>query len=149
MGTINYGSNDFFNIGFDLSWLDKFDDYDKETEINTIFDEITEILKGYNFTCFSIKIEPGYYEGFYIDIDFDWLYFDDYTEKRQTQKEITQMKRFLEECCYWGLVQYSPGWCTSYATEEQTKKAIKTAIRETRQKINAIPTYRNRKKVTE
>lgn len=146
MGTINYGSNDFFNIG--MLPCEYWDEYDKETEEAFLWEEITEELKRYDFNAFSVTLKQGYYEGMYIDIKFNWLYFDDYIEKRQAQKEITQLRAFLDKCCYWDMVQYFPGWCTSYATEEQTKKAIKTAIREIRQKIKDIPTYRTRKKVT-
>lgn len=144
MGTINYGHNDIFNIGINPD--NYIDEYEKETDINFLWDEITEELERYNFNAFSVSAEPGYYEGFYIKINFDWLYFDDHIEKLETQKEITQLKRFLEFCVYWDLVQYHPGWCTSYENEKETEKALKQAIKELRQNIKAIPTYRNYRK---
>lgn len=104
-------------------------------------EEVSEILKKYNFEYFTVKIEPGYYDGFYVDIDFDYIWLDDYQEKLTVLKETTQLKLFLLECCYMGLVKYSPGWCTGYYSEQETKQGIKQAIKEIKQTIKNYPTY--------
>lgn len=140
MGTINYGYNKYFNIGMNLSH--NYDEYDYQCEYEYQFEETQHTIDKYNFNFFKIGIENGYYEGFYIWIDFDFLYFDDWNEKRQMLKEITQLKHLLNELCYNGLVKYSPGWCTTYHTEEETKTAIKKAIRKTKEEIKHFPTYK-------
>lgn len=68
--------------------------------------------------------------------------FDDCTEKRDAQKEITEIKRFLLDCTAAGLVQYFPGWCTGYSTAKETRAAINAAIKEMRQEVQTTPTYR-------
>jgi hypothetical protein len=139
MGTINYGYNKYFNMGMNLS-LD-YDEYDYIGEFNYLIEETQETLKKYTFDYFKIDIEYGYYEGFYIDIDFDYLWVD-YYEKALILKELTQLKKLLFELCYIGLVRYSPGWCMTYYTEEETKTAIKKAIRETKEEMKHFPTYK-------
>ena len=143
MGTINYGSNSYFNIGMNLK--PDYDEFDYLCEYEYQWEETQNTIDKYNFNFFKIEIEPGYYEGFYISIDFDFLYFDDWTEKRETLKEITQLKHLLNDLCYNGLVKYSAGWCMGYCSEEETKQAIKQAIKEIKQKILNIPTWRKYK----
>lgn len=140
MGTINYGTNKYFNIGMNLSR--DYDEYDYQCEYEYQFEETQHTIDKYNFNFFKIGIENGYYKGFYIWIDFDFLYFDDWNEKRQMLKEITQLKHLLNELCYNGLVKYSAGWCTGYCSEEETKEAIKQSIKEIKQNILNIPTWR-------
>jgi hypothetical protein len=141
MGTINYGSNDFINIGInpDNYWIDNdFLDF----EIESDYYEIKHIFNKYNFDYFTVTLESGYYEGFYIDIKFDYLYLDSY-EKPLILKELTQLKLFLLECCDYGMVKYSPGWCMGYSDRESTIKAIKSTIRETKENIKKYPTWKN------
>ena len=150
MGTINYGSNKYINMGMNLSVYDNIYNYENrqfeyETELQFLYDEIEHILKQYNFEYFTIKLEPGYYEGFYIDIDFDYLWVD-YYEKPLILKELTQLKQFLLQCCNYGMVKYSSGWCMGYYNEEETRKAIKKCIRNTKEDIKKYPTYRTYKK---
>ena len=150
MGTINYGSNNYINIGMNLNQFDNiynYNDrqYEYESEYDFLWEEIQNILNKYNFEYFTVKLEPGYYEGFYIDIDFDYLWID-YYEKPLILKELTQLKQFLLQCCDFGMVQYFPGWGTSYANEQNTIKAIKQCIRNTKEDIKKYPTYRTYRK---
>jgi hypothetical protein len=140
MGAINYGNNKYFNMGMDLS--PDYDEYDYQCEYEYQFEETQNTIDKYNFNFFKIWIENGYYEGFYLCIDFDFLYFDDWNEKREMLKEITQLKHLLKELCYNGLVKYSAGWCMAYYSEDETKQAIKTVIKEIKQNILNIPTWR-------
>lgn len=150
MGTINYGSNNYINMGMNLSIYDNIYNYEDrqfeyETELDYLWEEIKELLNKYTFEYFTIKLEPGYYEGFYIDIDFDYLWVDSY-EKPLILKELTQLKQFLLQCCNYGIVKYSPGWCMGYYNEQETRKAIKQCIRNTKENIKKYPTYRTYKK---
>ena len=139
MGAINYGSNDYFNIGMDLS--PDYDEFDHECEFNYQIEETQRTLDKYNFEYFTIKIEYGYYQGFYIDIDFNYCYVD-YWEKPLILKECTQLKKLLLELSYNGLVKYSAGWCIGYYSEQETNKAIKEAIKEIKEKMRKFPVYK-------
>lgn len=139
MGTINYGYNNYFMMG--INPYKYIDEYEKETDINFLWDEINNTLKKYKFEYFTVTLEPGYYEGMYINIDFDFLWLYNYQEKLIVLKETTQLKLFLLECCKWGFVQYSPGWVTGYYSEEETTMNIKQAIKEIKQNIKNFPTY--------
>ena len=144
MGTINYGSNEYFNIGVNPEnyWVDgEFLDFEMEFDYN----RIKNALEKYNFQYFTVTIEPGYYEGFYIKIDFDYLWVDAY-EKLEILKELTQLKIFLLGCSYNGLVEYYPGWCMGYSNPIQTKKAIIQRIKELKSIMRKYPTYNTYKK---
>ena len=145
MGTINYGSNNYFNIGMDLS--PDYDEYDYMGEFNYLIEETQETLKKYTFEYFEIDIKYGYYQGFYIDIDFDYILVD-YHEKPLILKELTQLKKLLIELVYIGLVKYSPGWCMTYYTQRETIIAIKKAIREAKENIRHYPTYKTYRTIT-
>ena len=111
------------------------------------------ILDKYSFYYYTVSLENGYYEGFSLDIknnfpcvfdianDFPAV-FDDYTEKMEAQKEITQIKEMLIELSGCGMVAVYPGWCTGYEDYKGTQKAIAEAIKEMRQEVKNIPTYR-------
>lgn len=144
MGTINYGSNEYFNIGANPEnyWADdEFLDFEMEFDYN----RIKSALEKYNFRYFTVTIEPGYYEGFYINIDFDYLWVD-YYEKPEILKELTQLKIFLLGCAYNGLVEYYPGWCMGYSDPIDTKKAIVQRIKELKETFKKYPTYRTYRK---
>ena len=137
MGAINYGTSDYISMGLNVSG--DLDEYEQED----FYNEISRILDKYSFYYFHVVLKSGYYEGFYIDIEYNFpLYFDDCTEKRDAQKEVTQIRRFLLECAAAGLVQYFPGWCTGYSTEKETRAAINAAIKEMRREVQETPTYR-------
>lgn len=143
MGAINYGKSDYISIGLNVSELE----YDESGfhPYDTLMKEFVESrLDELNNYYFHIVIKPGYYEGFYIDIENNFpVFVNDYEEKRDAQKEVTEIKNFLKDCVvFGGLVQYFPGWCTGYSTKEETLKAIKTAVNDMRDEINATPTYK-------
>lgn len=137
MGAVNYGTSDYINIGLNVdAGLD-------EWEVEQIRDEVQGILNKYGFYYFHIAIKPGYYEGFYIDIENNFpVCFDWYEEKRDAQKELTQLKKALFECVGAGLVQYNPGWCTGYYTPAETVENIKATIKSARDEVKNIPTYK-------
>ena len=141
MGAINYGSNDYFNIGVNP---DEWDEYCNDYTIEWLQEDCVEILNTYNFKYFRVTVEPGYYEGFYIKINFDYCYVD-YWEKPLILKECTQLKKLLLELSRIGLVKYYAGWRMSYCSEQETNKAIKEAIKEIKEKMRKFPVYKTYK----
>lgn len=138
MGSINYGSNDYINLGLNLN-LDIYQDFDT---VQLLAKDIENIIKDNDFYYFSINIKPGYYEGFYINIEYKDYIFCDYKEKKEAQKEVTKIKQILYLFSDMDIVKYNPGWCIGYSSEKETKKAIKNAIKEMRQDIkNSLTEY--------
>jgi hypothetical protein len=90
-----------------------------------------------------VSLEPGYYEGYYIDIEHNFSYcYDNYNEKRAALKEITLIKKFLSECINdFECVAVYPGWCTGYADYNETLKELDAAILEMRQTVKSTPTW--------
>lgn len=156
MGAINYGTSDYITIGYNCNLdYDEADFNSPEEMENCRFwdmdesrEEIETILQKYDFYYYHVVIKPGYYEGFYIDIENNFGYcYDDYTDKKEAQKEITQIKLFLLECVNAGLCEVFPGWCTSYKDYKTSVQAIKEAIKEIREDARTIPTYYTLKEV--
>lgn len=158
MGAINYKTSDYITIAlYPLSVCDFSDVEIEEIEESQgieqyiqdcqecDYENIEAIFNKYadKFNEYKISLEYGYYEGFYISIEDEYIYYDDCIEKRATQKEITTIKSFLIECVNNGLVACFPGWCTKYLSREDSLKEINKAIKEMRQAAKAKPTYKN------
>lgn len=140
MGAVNYGTSDYISMGLDVNT--EFD-YEKPCFHEDYFTYLSEMLDNRRFWYFHIAVKSGYYEGFWLDIENNFpVYFDNWEEKRDAQKEITEIKRFLLECAADGLVQYAPGWCMGYSTEQETRAAINAAIKKMRQEVKETPTCR-------
>lgn len=166
MGTINYKTSEYITLG-----IEPVSAYDLEQDAG-FMEEITECAEAWNmdvdeaiyayirdtaeddmvniqaeldlhsFYYYHIRIEPGYYEGFSLDIESNFpIAFNDWQEKREAQKEITEIKQFLHTCADLGLVEVWPGWCTSYKDRETTHKSIDQAIRAMREVAKATPTW--------
>jgi hypothetical protein len=114
------------------------DDY-----INDLYDEVENALNNENFYYFHVKTRPGYYEGFSIDIEFNFGYcMDSWQDKRDAQKEITRLYKFLLKCVNdFELCAVSPGWCTHYYNYIDTLQKLKTAIKEMRVTVQNTPTW--------
>lgn len=105
-------------------------------------ENVERIRAKYDFFHYRVEVKPGYYEGFYIDIEEMFgCEFDNSEAKRETQKEITQIKLFLLECVEAGCVQCFPGWCTGYASRERTLEGIKEAVKAMREEVRKTPTW--------
>lgn len=165
MGAINYGTSDYITMGIEpISEYDLEQDQDFMRELQAEVDEYggtlddamrdyindceeqswrdTEyIFEKYNFHFFTVKMEPGYYEGFYLDIKFSEYIFDSYADKRAAQKEVTKIGNFLRECAGIGLVQCFPGWCTAYKGYDETMVAIGKAVKSMREEVAKAPTW--------
>lgn len=163
MGTINYFTSDYITLGVKPYNVDNFKsdpDFIEETTelygevndgliydyINNCYDDdrrnVEHALNERNFYYFHITIEPGYYEGFSLNIENNSpVCFDGWEDKRNAQKEITEIRQFLLECAGLGLVKCSPGWCTAYYNFQETVKAINTAIQDIRDEVRRTPTW--------
>jgi len=134
MGTINYKTSDFITLGYNCNNIN-YDEPFYNDFISELYEQISESLNRYNFNYFSVTLEPGYYEGYSINIEFNYLWLDSY-EKREAQKEITQIKQFLIQCVNdFECVAVSPGWCTAYADYKSTLEHLKEATQEMRQTV--------------
>lgn len=143
MGTINYGTSNYITIGYNCNSID-YEEYEWSAEtIQAYFDTVTAILKEKYFYYWHVEAKSGYYEGFYIDIEnnFPWC-FDNYREKREALKEITEIKKFLIQCIKeFELCAVFPGWCTRYADYNETLKLLSEAIKEMREEVKNTCTY--------
>lgn len=174
MGAINYFTSDYITMGIkpystedftgDQDFLEflkterGLDISDENAVISAAYDEINDCyecdrmnieteLKAHSFYYYHITIKPGYYEGFTLDIENNFgVAYDDYTDRRAAQKEITEIKQFLIACAGMGLVSVAPGWCTGYKDYKGTLAAINDAIKEMRAEAAIIPTWRQYEK---
>lgn len=167
MGAINYFTSDYITLGLrpydtgdfenDVAFMEEVtqevNEYGGTIEeaindyINTCYeDDFMNIeceLKKHNFHYYHVVIKPGYYEGFTLDIENNFpVCYDGYIEKREAQKEITELKQFLIDCAGLGLVKCSPGWCTGYSDYNGTIAAIVEAVKGMRDEARNIPTWR-------
>jgi hypothetical protein len=142
MGTINYKTSDFVTIGYDCNFIDYDDEFYYDI-VSDYYEQVKQTLKNEYFYYFNVKLEPGYYEGFSIDIEFNFpVCLDSYEDKQLAQKEITSLKAFLLQCIndFECCVVY-PGWCTGYEDYKNSIKKLNAAIAEMRQTVKGTPTY--------
>lgn len=145
MGAINYKTSKYITVGYNLNYVD-YDDEVYPEIIADYYDQVKYRLNQERFSIFTVELEPGYYEGFSIDIKLNYCYFDDYIEKQEAQKEITQIKKFLLECINdFECCVVFPGWCTSYKDYNESLTLLNRAIQEMREAVKKTPTYNNYK----
>lgn len=167
MGTINYRTSDYITLGikpYDPDDLKTDPDFMKElkrnvklyhtTIDNEIYNYISELyecdkanaeteLKKHNFYYYHVRIRPGYYEGLSIDIENNFgVAYDSFEDRKDAQKEITEIKQLLKELAGFGFVACFPGWCTGYCDYSETIQLIDGAITEMRNECRTIPTWR-------
>ena len=164
MGTINYATSKYITMGIcpidrleleqDESFMEEMrwqvDEYGGTLDFaisdyindsyGTDYRTIRNIMDKYRFNIFSVSLEWGYYEGFYINIGLDYI-FDDWAEKREAQKEATALGNLLRECADNGMIECFPGWGTSYSNHVETLRAIAKAIKAMRKDIDKAPTF--------
>lgn len=142
MGTVNYWTSDYITLGVNPNLFEEYDDTDKLYLYADMYDEVVNTLDCYSFYNFHVEVKAGYYEGFSLYIENNSpVFFDDYIEKMDAQKELTQLKMFLKECVGLGLVQVYPSWCMGYEDSATTLKNIDIAIKEARDEVKSTPTY--------
>ena len=167
MGTVNYKTSDYITLGVkpydeeeirrNPEFMEEIKEQVKEyggTESEAIqevirayyendYDNISSLLDRHNFYYFHISVEYGYYEGFTLNIENNFpVTFDSWEEKREAQKEITEIKKFLTDCASSGLVAVFPGWVTGYKDYRGTLREIENAIAEMRQEVRNTPTWK-------
>ena len=142
MGTINYKTSDYITIGYNCDNIDYEDEF-YYYDMQDCYDQAKYRLKEYGFYYFHVTVEPGYYEGFSINIELNFKYcFDSSGDKKEAQKEITQIKTFLLECISdFECVAVWPGWCMRYADYKTTIKELNEAIYNMRQDVKMTPTW--------
>lgn len=142
MGTINYKTSDYITIGYNLNNIDYDDEFYNDI-ITDYYDQIKYRLEKERFYYFHVKLDPGYYEGFALNIEFNFKYcFDDCNDKRAAQREITRLKAFLLECINdYECCSIWPGWCTTYHDYKTSVKHINAAISEMRAEVRTTPTW--------
>lgn len=173
MGAINYKTSDYITMGInpgdvyavqnDPDFIEEMQENVKEYGgsledeinfyINNEFEELynagRDILNNYDFYYYHVKIEGGYYEGCYIDIENNYgVCYDSYEDRREANKEITQIKKMLFELLEAGFVACYPGWCTGYDDHNETRAAIAEAIKVMRNEAANIPTWNQYERAT-
>ena len=148
MGAINYKTSDFITVGYNCNYIDYDDDFYND-DIQYFFDTIAANLRQEFFYYFHVTIEPGYYEGFSIDIKFNFpICVDGYEDKALAQKEITRIKAFLQDCINnYNCCAVYPGWCTGYADYKNSLQELDAAIMEMRDAVKNSPTWRQYNKI--
>ena len=118
------------------------EDYDLCVEAD--WENVKSILESKRFQYYKVSVESGYYEGFYISIDREYSYLDNYQEKLDMQKELTTLKELLIKCineC--GIRVCYPWWATSWEEKiEDSVKVLNEKVKEERDYIKHIPTDR-------
>lgn len=147
MGTINYGTSEYITIGLepyntdDYIFEDGNVDYDAMSiDYDCDISNVQFIMDKYNFSFFDINIKYGYYEGFYLDINANFDFYN-WQDKKDALKEATQLKNMLIECCGVGLCEVHPGWCTAYMPHKESINGIKAAVWHIKEDIKRTETF--------
>lgn len=172
MGTINYKTSDYITLGivpmtaYELEQdadfmgciLEQVEEYGGTVEdaiyryISVCheedFENVRNELEKQDFHYFHVRIEPGYYEGFSLYIENNYgICYDSWEDKREAQKEVTRLKKFLLACVDFGLVECFPGWCTGFSSLEESIKAISCSVWAMRDEIRNTPTWTQYRKL--
>lgn len=142
MGTINYKTSEFITIGYNCNYIDYEDEYYSDI-ISDYYEQVKSRLDNEYFYYFHVTLEPGYYEGFYIDIEYNFpCCIDSYEDKTLAHKEITRIRAFLKECIEdFECCAVYPGWCTGYADYKKSLLELSAAIWEMHETVKATQTY--------
>lgn len=138
MGAVNYGTSDVITLGVKPYDLEDLTHDERAAYITdgyeADYDNAAAIIDNYNFDFFQVAPAWGYYEGVYIALSNNF-YAASYADKRDALKEATRLKRLLLDLAGVGFVRCTPGWCTGYSDHKGTVAAIRSAIRELKQRI--------------
>ena len=97
MGAINYGTSDYITMGMQPLQVQELENnFDfADSYMEDIYGAAENELDKYDFYYYNVTLKSGYYEGFYLNIEnnFD-LYYDNWEDKKEALKEITQLKNF-------------------------------------------------------
>lgn len=166
MGAVNYFTSDYITMGlrpYDSLELENDSEFMEEVQAqvneyggtienviaeyiadcyNCDYENIKTELDKHNFHYYHITIKPGYYEGFTLNIENNFpVALDSWEDRRDANKEITEIKQFLIACAGLGLIACFPGWCTGYSDYKGTLEAIREAVKEMRNELKTVPTW--------
>ena len=165
MGTVNYMTSDIITLGlrpyeprdFELDpdfmeearrqseeYGDDLDSIIYQTIADYTEDDrqtAADIISRYSFEFFQVSIEPGYYEGFSINISDDLP--GEYWDAEEREQALTDaanlgdmLKELVNKAC---LVEVWPGWCTTYHDADRTLQDIRKTIKGLIYDINDTP----------
>ena len=165
MGTVNYKTSDIITLGlrpyepqdFELD-PDFMEDARRQSRLygdnlnSIIYQTIADyteddqqtaehIINRYSFEFFTVTIEPGYYEGFSVNIfnDLPGEYWD-MEERQQALTDAANLGDMLKELVNTAcLVEVMPGWITTYHDTDRTLWDIRKAIKGLIYDINDTP----------
>ena len=93
MGAINYGRNkEFVTLGYDFRLIEEEDDY---ILCQDEYEQVKWMLEDFKSDNIEVKVESGYYDGFWIRIDLKVSWFWNYEDKIQTMKDVSKLKTIL------------------------------------------------------
>lgn len=155
MGAVNYGRNQYFNIGYCTEYIVNHESAEEEQLlIECEAENVQSIIDDFSFNFFEVEIKSGNYIGFYLNIstneklDLSVDYFLDSTEKKMMLADIQLLKKMLLKLLKGtALTQYSSGWCTVYFDRRQSIFNLNESFAELRNKALNIPCYRAFKKL--
>lgn len=150
MGAVNYSCSDYITMGIKPYGLESFTDETGNIDYEEMYscykddrENADSIIEKYGFYYFHVATKPGYYEGFSVDIEFNFpAFFDNCEERAEAQKEVTALKKCLVELAGIGLVSCRPGWVTGYDDYSGTLQQIKAAVKAMRADVAETPTFR-------
>ena len=146
MGAINFGT---LTRKSRLAIVNEAETEDEEFFYYYELEEVKKELRKHEFYYFSLVIDYGYYNGFYLRIGEEntrWIY-NNSKEKAEVLKELTQIKNILSKFIKEGLVfGCYPGWVTSYKNEKETLKELKVIIKELKEEVKASYTQATAKR---
>lgn len=135
MGTINYGTSKYITLGLEPFAFSDYEDepgecdyFSRSYDMEDLQRDAEQILECYNFKFFDVSIISGYYEGFYIDISDVSPFLFDESDLPEAFREANCLGALLLRFIKLGLAQCFPGWCTGYASAEESKKAVAAAV---------------------
>lgn len=162
MGTWNYGMSECLTtLGYyDINYSPTEEEIEEEMEINDVdketakrlcyesnnysvsqdFNNVKALFEQKEWLYYDIKVESGYYEGFWLSISDKYYELNSTAEKKEWQKELNELAKVLNTCVrdYLMRVCY-PGWCIGWEdTIEDSLKALNEAIKEERGIINSL-----------
>ena len=126
MGAIN------FNSLIKSNRLALVNDEEYDFDFNFNYEEVKNKLNNYNFYYFDIKIEAGYYEGFYLKLEEKNTknIYKNTEEKNEVLKELTQIKKLLIDLVKNNFLNgIYPSWINTNLTTTQTIEEIKNIIK--------------------
>lgn len=159
MGTINYRTSPIITLGTIPATMT---DYEAEAETEASetgrtpeeialyliqadeeadAENADHIIQKFRAEYFTIRREPGYYQGNYIMIDDSRPEEYDPTEREQARIDVNELEKALIELAGVGYMETFPGWCTGYSSYAETVESIKAAANKLREEIETAPSW--------